>query len=157
MDRLTKEHRSWNMSQIRSADTGPELAVRSALHRLGFRFRLMSGRSLPGRPDIVLPKHRTIVFVHGCFWHRHAGCRMAYTPKSRIEFWTGKFAGNVTRDKRAARRLRREGWKVVTIWECQTADVQRLQNLLRRKLVAPATTTLKNDYSFTRGTDENAN
>ena len=90
------------MSRIRGRDTAPELLVRSALHRAGYRFRLHR-EDLPGRPDIVLPKYRTVVFVHGCFWHRHKGCRFAYTPKSRVAFWNDKFRRNVERDRRNAR------------------------------------------------------
>jgi DNA mismatch endonuclease (patch repair protein) len=89
-DRLSREHRSWNMSRIRGKDTAPELLVRSTLHRTGYRFRLHS-QTLPGRPDLMLPKYRTVVFVHGCFWHRHKCCKFAYTPKSRTAFWNAKF------------------------------------------------------------------
>ncbi len=117
-DRLSRERRSWNMSRISGKDTAPEKQVRSALHRAGYRFRLHS-RTLPGRPDLVLPKYRTLVLVHGCFWHRHKGCRFAYTPKSRTAFWNAKFDANVERDRRTARELRRLGWKVVTVWECE--------------------------------------
>jgi DNA mismatch endonuclease (patch repair protein) len=124
VDSLSRKHRSWNMSRIRSRDTGPELLVRSALHRAGYRFRLHS-KDLPGRPDIVLPKYRTVVFVHGCFWHRHPGCRFAYTPKSRVAFWNDKFRANVGRDRRNARALRAIGWKVITVWECQAGSPAR--------------------------------
>ena len=117
-DRLSRERRSWNMSRIRGKDTAPERLVRSALHRAGYRFRLHP-KALPGHPDIVLPKYRTVVLVHGCFWHRHKGCRFAYTPKSRTAFWNAKFDANVERDRRTARELRRLGWKVVTVWECE--------------------------------------
>lgn len=133
MDRLTREHRRWNMSRIRGRDTAPERVVRSALHRLGYRFRLHR-RDLPGRPDIVLPRLSTVVFVHGCFWHRHARCRFAYTPKSNIAFWLEKFASNVDRDRRTTRQLRSEGWKVVTIWECQVSDRDSLFARLAREL-----------------------
>lgn len=128
METLSKRRRSWNMSRIRGADTQPEKSVRSLLHRMGCRFRLHR-RDLPGTPDIVLPKHRTVVFVHGCFWHRHAACKYAYTPKSRIAFWQKKFKENCERDRRHNRQLRRRGWHVVTVWEC---DVQRLDRLQRR-------------------------
>ncbi|MCC7411784.1 MAG: DNA mismatch endonuclease Vsr [Gammaproteobacteria bacterium] len=121
MDRLTREHRSWNMSRIRGRDTQPELVVRSVLHRLGFRFRVHE-QELPGCPDVVLPRHRVVVFVHGCFWHRHRGCRFAYTPKSNGAFWSDKFEQNVGRDSRNRKELRRLGWRVVVIWECQAAD-----------------------------------
>ena len=116
------------MSQIRGRDTAPEKQVRSVLHRAGYRFRLHSKRLL-GHPDVVLPKYRTVVFVHGCFWHRHKGCRFAYAPKSRVAFWNAKFQSNVERDRRNARELRRLGWKVVTIWEC---DAGRPEKWLRR-------------------------
>jgi DNA mismatch endonuclease (patch repair protein) len=119
------------MSRIRSGDTTPEIAVRSILHRLGYRFRLHDP-SLPGRPDIVLKRHRVVVFVHGCFWHRHHGCRFAYTPKSNISFWTTKFAENVARDRAAIRRLRREGWMVLVVWECRLRQRCRLQRDIER-------------------------
>lgn len=124
VDRITSAHRSWNMSQIRSRDTTPERLVRSALHRAGYRFRLHS-KQLPGSPDIVLSRYRTVIFVHGCFWHRHSRCRFAYTPKSRVEFWKAKFDSNVERDRRNARELRALGWRVMTVWECQAASPHR--------------------------------
>jgi len=124
VDRLTREHRSWNMSRIRSRDTAPEKIVRSTLHRAGYRFRLHSSQ-LPGRPDIVLPKHHTVIFVHGCFWHRHKRCRFAYTPKSRVAFWNEKFLRNVERDHEAAAALRRLGWRVITVWECEAASPKK--------------------------------
>ena len=119
-DRLTPEHRSWNMSRIRNRDTAPEKIVRSLLHRMGYRFRLHR-RDLPGSPDIVLPKYRTVIFVHGCFWHRHKGCKFAYMPKSRPEFWQNKFDTNVERDRRVKRELKKLGWRVIVIWECEAA------------------------------------
>lgn len=134
-DRISKERRSWNMSQIRAANTRPEMVVRSVLHRLGYRFRLHS-RNLPGRPDVVLPKWKTVIQVHGCFWHRHSRCKFAYTPKSRLSFWTRKFTENVERDLRTTRRLRRMGWRVVTIWECQVCDPLRLANRLDARIKA---------------------
>ena len=118
------------MSRIRGRDTQPELAVRSVLHRAGYRFRLHR-KDLPGCPDIVLPKHRTVVLVHGCFWHRHPGCRFAYTPKSRIGFWQKKFDANVERDRRNVRALRALDWRVITVWECQAASPARLLRQLR--------------------------
>ena len=117
------------MSRIKGRDTGPELVVRSTLHHLGFRFRL-HGKKLPGLPDVVLPRHRTVIFVHGCFWHRHRGCRFAYQPKSNIPFWTDKFAQNMARDSRNRRELRRLGWRVVVVWECQAADREVLAERL---------------------------
>lgn len=122
MDRLTRQHRSWNMSRIRGKDTTPEILVRSALHRMGFRFRLHK-RDLPGRPDIVLARYRTAVFVHGCFWHRHPGCTKAYTPKSRIRFWKSKFDQNVKRDAAVRDQLEHLGWKVVVVWECEVSEL----------------------------------
>jgi DNA mismatch endonuclease (patch repair protein) len=115
---LTPIKRSWNMSRIRSKDTGPERVVRSILHHMGYRFSLHR-EDLPGKPDIVLPKYRTVVFVHGCFWHRHRGCRLAYTPKSRQVFWLKKFSDNVARDRKVQRDLRRLGWQLLVVWECQ--------------------------------------
>ena len=103
-DPLSKEKRSWNMSRIRSRNTTPEILVRSLLHRLGFRFTLRR-KELPGKPDIVLPRHRTVLFVHGCFWHRHQGCRGATTPGSNTAFWRKKFRRNVERDAAAGNPL----------------------------------------------------
>jgi DNA mismatch endonuclease (patch repair protein) len=108
------------MSRIRSANTKPEVAFRKALHRLGFRYRL-HGRKLPGKPDIVLSKHKTVIFVHGCFWHRHSGCKVATFPKSNTSFWIDKFTRNVARDTRVAAELRQIGWRVFVVWECQLA------------------------------------
>lgn len=105
--------------------------MRSFLHRLGLRFRIHSA-ALPGRPDLVFPKYRAVVFVHGCFWHRHKGCRYAYTPKSNLPFWEKKFAENVARDARNARELRQAGWKVLTVWECETRSEQRLTRAAQR-------------------------
>ena len=118
-DVVDSKRRSELMAGIRSRDTSPELAVRRIAHGMGLRFRLHR-KNLPGRPDLVFPKHRLAVFVHGCFWHRHHGCRYAYTPKSRIAFWTAKFAANVARDARQEAALRACGWQVLVIWECET-------------------------------------
>ncbi|ABF43265.1 T/G mismatch-specific endonuclease [Candidatus Koribacter versatilis Ellin345] len=133
MDSLSKARRSWNMSRIRATNTNPELIVRSLLHRLGFRFRLHE-RTLPGRPDLTLKKYRSIVLVHGCFWHRHAGCPFAYTPKSNTIFWNKKFKANVERDRRNIHELRRLGWKVIIVWECQTRYGERLSRRLESRL-----------------------
>jgi DNA mismatch endonuclease, patch repair protein len=132
-DRLTPEHRSWNMSRIRGSDTAPELLVRSALHRLGFRFRL-NRKDLPGKPDIVLPKHKIAILVHGCYWHRHGGCKNCYTPKSNISFWMNKFEKNVARDAEVKALLEQAGWKSVTIWECEAKRIEELPALLSRLL-----------------------
>lgn len=118
VDTLTREKRSWNMSRIRGKDTKPELMLRSMLHRSGFRFR-KHDKGLPGKPDIVLPKYKTIIFVNGCFWHRHSGCKYAYTPKSRQDFWLKKFEETVRRDKEKEERLLKLGWRVITTWECE--------------------------------------
>ena len=138
MDRLSPHRRSWNMSRIRGRDTRPERTVRSVLHRLGFRFRLHR-RDLPGVPDIVLTRHRTVIFVHGCFWHRHTGCRLAYTPKSNAEFWLNKLTSNVKRDAVNVRKLRTLGWTVMTIWECQVANEQSLEARLNKALPKEST------------------
>ena len=118
--------RSALMARIRSKGTQPELVVRRALHSMGFRFRLHR-RDLPGKPDIVLPKHRLVIFVHGCFWHQHPGCKLASSPKTRGDYWTPKLASNVARDERHARELEAAGWQVETIWECDTRDAGRLR------------------------------
>lgn len=130
MDRISRKHRSWNMSRIRSRDTKPERVVRSSLHRLGYRFRLRP-QKLPGSPDVVLTRHKTVVFVHGCFWHRHHECKLAYTPKSRRKFWIKKFAETVARDRRAIRSLKRMGWIVFTVWECEIAQPHKLKQFLK--------------------------
>ena len=116
------------MSSIRSRDTAPELLVRQFLHKSGFRY-VLHVRDLPGRPDIVLPRYKSVVQVHGCFWHRHKGCRYAYTPRTHRGFWTRKFEGNVARDARTARALRSLGWHVFTIWECDTLRPSHLAAL----------------------------
>jgi DNA mismatch endonuclease (patch repair protein) len=128
MDTISKKHRSWNMARIRAKNTKPELKVRSILHRSGYRFRLHV-QELPGCPDIVLPKWKTIVFVNGCFWHRHKGCKFAYSPKTRQAFWQKKFRENVKRDARKALALAALGWRVETVWECEIANPE---NLFRR-------------------------
>ncbi len=109
------------MSHIRSRDTGPELAMRRLLHQAGFRYTVAGkmNRLLPGHPDIVLPRYKTVVFVHGCFWHRHAGCRYAYNPKSGSDFWQKKFSVNVQRDALVGEALRSLGWRVLVVWECE--------------------------------------
>lgn len=132
-DVYTKAKRSEVMSRIRGKDTGPERAVRSMLHMMGYRFRLHSAY-LPGKPDIVLARYRTVVLVHGCFWHRHSGCRYSYTPKSRREFWRKKFQQNVERDREVRIALGKSGWRVVTVWECELNLPDRLKKRLHAKL-----------------------
>lgn len=119
------------MAAIRGRDTTPELRVRRLLHRLGYRFRLHR-RDLPGSPDIVLPRFRTVIFVHGCFWHRHPGCRYATTPKTRTDFWTAKFHKNMERDARQQSDLRSAGWTVVIVWECELRDIDALTDRLQK-------------------------
>lgn len=136
MDRLDKSRRSWNMGRIRGRDTSPEVAVRSMLHRAGYRFRLHV-KTLPGKPDIVLRSRNTVIFVHGCFWHRHEGCKQCYTPKSNIEFWETKFAGNVQRDKKNTCALKTAGWRVIIVWECELSTPTKLEAKLKRLLQKP--------------------
>ena len=116
-DVFSTSKRSEVMSRICGKDTRPELQVRSIVHRLGYRFRL-HGKDLAGSPDLVLPRLETVLFVHGCFWHRHRGCRYTTTPKSRRAFWQAKFDANVARDRRVSAKLRHTGWSVITVWEC---------------------------------------
>jgi DNA mismatch endonuclease (patch repair protein) len=137
-DRITQSHRSWNMSRIRSENTKPERSLRSMLHRMGYRFRLHD-RSLPGAPDIVLRRYSAVVFVHGCFWHRHPGCPFAYTPKTRIAFWKAKFKNNVDRDIRVLNELRDLGWRVLTVWECELREMEPRAHRLDLELKAEIT------------------
>jgi DNA mismatch endonuclease (patch repair protein) len=120
--------RSRMMAGIGPAHTRPEILVRSYLHRAGLRFRLHV-KGLLGRPDLVIPKYRAIVFVHGCFWHRHPGCTFATTPGTRYEFWQAKFRQNVARDHRVADTLRQTGWRVFSVWECEADDAEVLDRL----------------------------
>jgi DNA mismatch endonuclease (patch repair protein) len=132
-DIWTKAKRSEVMGKIRSKDTKPEIAVRKLLHGMGYRFTVNgpSNRKLPGRPDIVLPKYKTVVFVHGCFWHRHKGCKMAANPKTNKKFWKEKFARNVSRDQVNTRKLRRNGWSVLIVWECEVSQAEKLSKKLK--------------------------
>ncbi|MCC4598004.1 DNA mismatch endonuclease Vsr [Xanthomonas campestris pv. phormiicola] len=118
VDSLSPSERSERMSRIRGKDTKPELTLRKAVHRLGLRYRL-HGTRLPGKPDLVFRRYKTVVFVHGCFWHRHAGCSIATTPKSNTAFWLEKFGKNTDRDKRVAAQLEEQGWRVLVAWECE--------------------------------------
>jgi len=131
MDIISEERRSWNMSRIRGKDTKPEIIVRSMLHRMGYRFRLHR-KDLPGKPDIVLPKYNKVIFVHGCFWHRHKGCKYAYIPKSRVKFWGNKFAETVKRDKQHLKQLKENGWEVFIVWECETKDTDKLKKIINK-------------------------
>ena len=127
----TDPTRSRIMRAVPRTDTKPEVRVRKFLHRLGYRFRLHV-KSLPGTPDIVLPKHRTVIFVHGCFWHRHENCRFATTPKTRQDFWQEKFDQNMERDWSNVSELENLGWRIVTIWECETKDHEVLGEQILR-------------------------
>lgn len=130
MDTLTPAERSARMSRIRSKDTTPELRVRSLLHRSGYRYRLHRD-DLPGSPDIVFARRSKVIFVHGCFWHAHRKCKIANQPKSRQRYWSDKFAANISRDKRNTRRLRRSGWEVCVVWECETRNAKLLETRLK--------------------------
>lgn len=130
-DRLTAERRSWNMSRIRGKDTSPEKRVRSELHRMGYRFRLHY-KDLPGNPDIVFVSRRIALFVHGCFWHRHRGCKNCTTPTNNRKFWLDKLEGNASRDKRSRDALHKLGWRTIIVWECQTENAQLFQKVLSR-------------------------
>ena len=133
-DVFTPEKRSEVMSRIRGRDTKPELALRSMLHRLGYRFTVNGplNRSLPGKPDLVLPKYRTVIFVHGCFWHGHEHCPAFRIPRSRTEWWTAKISGNLARDARNEKALLHMGWHVLTIWECALKTASARDWLARR-------------------------
>jgi DNA mismatch endonuclease (patch repair protein) len=129
-DLLSIEKRSWNMSQIKGKDSKPELTVRSYLHRRGFRFRTNVNKII-GQPDIVLKKYNSVIFVDGCFWHRHKGCKYAYTPKSREDFWNTKFRNNIKRDKTVNAELKNCGWNVYRIWECEINE-NNLDSLVKK-------------------------
>lgn len=132
-DNLSRRDRSALMSRVRGKDTAPELRVRRVVHKLGFRFSLHR-KDLAGSPDIVFSKYRAVIFVHGCFWHRHQNCRKATTPRTRAEFWTEKFERNVIRDAAARKMLKRDGWKIMTIWECQVAKEAKLKRRIKNFL-----------------------
>ena len=133
MDTLSPEARSALMRSVRQRNTTPEQRVRSIAHRLGYRFRLHR-RDLPGTPDLVFPALRTCLFVHGCFWHRHPGCKLTTTPKTRVDFWEAKFEANVERDHRKVANLEGQGWRVAVIWECETRDPDKIAKRLHRLL-----------------------
>lgn len=126
-------HRSWNMSRIRGKDTKPELVVRRLLHAEGFRYRLHAA-DLPGRPDIVFRSRKKVIFVHGCFWHQHDGCRNAVMPKTRAAFWSEKLAKNVARDQMVLEQLREKGWTALVIWECETGKLGFVTDITKRFL-----------------------
>lgn len=131
VDTLTPMQRSERMSRIRGKNTQPEIVLRKAIHACGLRFRLHV-RKLPGSPDLVFPKYHAVVFVHGCFWHQHAGCKTAHVPKSNSAYWSSKFLANEERDRRKARELRDLGWRVAVVWECQVANVASTRRTVAR-------------------------
>ena len=137
-DRLTKERRSWNMSRIKNKDTGIEVAVRKRLFSYGYRYR-KNDIKLPGKPDIVLPKYKTVIFIHGCFWHLHKGCKNARLPKTNTGFWETKLNHNVENDIKNQQMLKEKGWKVITVWECEIendidAVIQRITEALSQQI-----------------------
>ena len=147
-DSLSKARRSWNMSRIRSKNTTPEIIVRSMLHKIGYRFRLHVKIPVPESinfpfrrrvicPDIVLPKYKTVIFVHGCFWHRHKNCTDCTTPTNRREWWLAKLNGNAARDERHQRILKRLNWRIIVIWECRLREPKKLINKLTKALKCP--------------------
>jgi DNA mismatch endonuclease (patch repair protein) len=131
-DTLTQKERSARMSLIRAKNTGPELTVRKLVHGLGYRYRL-HGRLIPGKPDLVFAGRKKVIFVHGCFWHRHPGnaCKLARLPKSRLEFWVPKLEKNRLRDERIGKELAEQGWQSMTIWECQLVDIAAVTEQVR--------------------------
>jgi DNA mismatch endonuclease (patch repair protein) len=135
-DKLSAERRSANMRRIRNKDTSPELILRSIIHRLGYRFRLHR-KDLPGRPDLVFPSRRKVIFVHGCFWHQHSGCKEGRLPASRLEYWEPKLKRNQARDAENRAHLQEAGWGVLTVWECSLRKHLPVIKTLRRFLGRP--------------------
>lgn len=133
MDTLTPVERSERMARIKAKDTGPEMKLRRLIHGMGYRYRLHD-RHLPGRPDVVFRGRHTVIFVHGCFWHRHPGCKLARIPKSNVEFWREKLEGNKLRDAKNVKKLKALGWKALVIWECQLKDEDLLRNNIKEFL-----------------------
>lgn len=130
MDKLSAHRRSWNMGRIKGKDTKPEMKLRTVLHRLGYRYRL-NQKNLPGKPDLVFAKYRTVIFVHGCFWHQHEQCREGRLPSSNLEYWKPKLEKNVLRDIRNKAMLESLGWQVITIWEC---ELQHIDTVIQKIL-----------------------
>lgn len=130
-EKLSKEKRSWNMKQVRSKDTEPELIIRRHLHNMGYRFRLHR-KDICGCPDIVLPKYKTVIFVNGCFWHQHTGCNRSKMPEANREFWINKLNNNKLRDKRNYRKLQKQGWKVIIIWQCKIKNITSIIKKLEK-------------------------
>lgn len=126
MDTLSPQERSERMGRVKGKNTQPEMAIRRLVYGLGFRYRLHAGK-LPGKPDLVFARLKRVIFVHGCFWHRHSGCSLCRMPKSRLEFWEPKLEENRKRDSRNQRKLRKDGWRLLVVWECQLADQEKLK------------------------------
>lgn len=133
-DVFSSEKRSWLMSRVKGRNTAPEILIRSILHRMGFRFRIHR-RDLPGNPDIVLPLHSKVIFVHGCFWHGHKRCPRSKRPTTRKGFWNRKLDQNIERDKHSQLELQRMGWKVLVVWECQTRKLEKLFSKLQKFMI----------------------
>lgn len=131
MDIFSQEKRSQVMSHVRNRDTRPEKIIRSILHKSGFRFRIQR-KDLPWKPDIVLPKYKTIIFVHGCFWHQHEGCKKALPPKSNVSFWLEKFRKNKERDRKVIRTLQESGWKVIVVWQCEIPKIKNNPEIIKK-------------------------
>lgn len=149
-DQLTPEKRSWNMSRIKAVNTEIEIKVRKYLFSCGFRYR-KNDKRLPGKPDIVLPKYRTVIFVHGCFWHRHPGCKDATTPKTQTEFWQKKFYKNIVNDRLHCEQLEADGWHVITLWEC---DINRRFDETMLRVIEELDNQLRDKF---RGAQDEAN
>lgn len=132
-DKLSRERRSANMRAVRGRDTKPEMIVRRTAHGFGYRYRLHR-KELPGSPDLVFGSRRKVIFVHGCFWHRHKGCRKATVPRSNADFWRPKLAQNAARDRDQITALRKSGWGVLVVWECETKDLSGLRTKIKRFL-----------------------
>jgi DNA mismatch endonuclease (patch repair protein) len=161
MDKLTKEQRSWNMRRIKSQDTKPELLVRKALWKMGLRYRLHD-KNLPGKPDIVLVKPRIVIFVHGCFWHRHENCIEASRPKTNSKYWEDKITKNIERDKKNQFLIGQLGWKILVIWECEISksidvNMRLLKMLLHRCISNPYNELMvaESKPNYDTGTDIN--
>lgn len=132
-DTISKEHRSWNMSRIKGKNTKPEVTVRSLLHKMGYRFRL-NRKDLPGKPDIVLPKYNTVIFIHGCFWHQHKNCSRSNIPKTNDKYWIPKLEKNILRDKQVIKNLRKLNWNVFVLWECEIKNIKKIKREINRIL-----------------------
>jgi DNA mismatch endonuclease (patch repair protein) len=132
----TKKQRSYNMSRIKGKNTKPEMLVRKFLHANGYRYKLHD-KKLAGKPDIVLPKYSTVIFVHGCFWHGHANCKYFVVPKTRTRWWTDKINRNKTNDEKAVKALKKDGWKIITVWECglKTAKLEKTLTKISKQLI----------------------